>query len=1042
MTPPVGTTATTGRRSPPSSTRPRGIALDSHGDLVIADTANERIRVVAETTGLFYGQTMTSGDIYTVAGDGSSGFTQGDQIQAVSATLDSPGDVAVDSQGNIVIADTGNNRIRVVAATTGTFYGQAMTAGNIYNVAGDGVAGYSADQIPAATSELFAPGGVSLDAQGNILIADTSNDRVRVVADSIGTFYGQFMTAGDIYTVAGDGVPSYNGDGIAATSAELQNPGGVTHDAQGNLVIADTSNNRIRVVATSTGTFDNQPMTAGDIYTVAGTGTAGYNGDGISAVNAELSSPNSVALDGQGDLEIADTGNNRVREVAAASSTTVPGAPMALVATASSAQVTLAWAAPTSTGGSPITGYNILRGTAPGQETPMPVASAVSGTTYTYTDSTVTSGITYYYEVEAANALGVSAPSNESAATPTPPLTVPGAPTALTATASSGQVTLDWAAPTGAGSAPITGYDILRGTTSQGEANGPVATNVAGTTFTDTGLTNGTTYFYEVEAVNSVGASPPSNEATATPPVSGAAPGAPTALTATAASGQVTLNWAAPTSVGSASITGYNVLRGTASQGESSVPVATNISGTTFTDTGLTNGTTYFYEVVAVNAAGPSAPSNEASATPPSPPAASAPTVLTSTLAGDGQSGADLSVPVNTPVVDRASLSGLNVASAGGTVTYSVETLSFIASPFFSGVASGFGTMGWLSVASGGTVAVTDGSVPASNPVTLGPGTYFWQAQYSGDASNAPSQTAQGSEQEFVASPVTICPFGFIFPSVLCLSVPPPVFAPSGPSAASGYDLVGEDGGVFVFPTNQSGGFYGSLPGLGVTVHDIVGMVPSHDDRGYFLVGRDGGVFAFGDAPFLGSLPGLGVSVHNIRGIVPTSDDRGYFLVGQDGGVFAFGDAPFLGSLPGLGVRRNDIIGIAATPSDLGYWLVAANGQVYAFGDASQLGSALGTPSPVAGISSTPDGGGYWISTEAGGVYTFGDARSFGSLPADGVTPFRAVIGLVPTADDGGYWLIGGDGGVFAFGDAPFVGSLPGLDIHIEDIVGAVPTTL
>ena len=288
--------------------------------------------------------------------------------------------------------------------------------------------------------------------------------------------------------------------------------------------------------------------------------------------------------------------------------------------------------------------------------------------------------------------------------------------------------------------------------------------------------------------------------------------------------------------------------------------MATNISGTTFTDTGLTNGTTYFYEVVAVNAAGPSAPSNEASATPPSPPAALAPTVLTSTLAGDSQSGADLSVPVNTPVVDRASLSGLNVASAGGTVTYSVETLSFIASPFFSGVASGFGTMGWLSVASGGTVAVTDGSVPASNPVTLGPGTYFWQAQYSGDASNAPSQTAQGSEQEFVASPVTICPFGFIFPSVLCLSVPPPVFAPSGPSAASGYDLVGEDGGVFVFPTNQSGGFYGSLPGLGVTVHDIVGMVPSHDDRGYFLVGRDGGVFAFGDAPFLGSLPGLGVS--------------------------------------------------------------------------------------------------------------------------------------------------------------------------------------
>ncbi len=1021
---------------------PSGVALDAHGDLVIADTGNERVRVVAETTGTFYGQTMTTGDIYTVAGDGSSGFNQGDGIQAVSAELDSPGDVAVDHQGNVVIADTGNERIRVVADTTGTFYGQSMTAGNIYTVAGDGTAGYTADAIPAPTSELFAPGGVSLDAQGNVLIADTSNDRVRVAADTTGTFYGQFMTAGDIYTVAGDGVPSYNGDGIAATSAELQSPGGVTSDAQGNLVIADTANNRIRVVASSTGTFDNQPMTAGDIYTVAGTGAAAYNGDGIPAVTAALSLPNSVALDGQGNIDIADTANNRVREVAATSSATVPGAPMALVATASSAQVTLSWAAPTSSGGSPITGYDILRGTAPQQEAPMPVASAVSGTTYTYTDTGVTSGTTYYYEVEAVNAVGLSAPSNESSATPTPPLTVPGAPTALTATAASGQVSLSWAAPTSAGSASITGYDVLRGTTSQGEAPAPVATDVSGTTFTDTGLTNGTTYYYEVEAANSVGASAPSNEASATPPTSGAVPGAPTALTATAASAQVTLGWAAPTSAGSAPVTGYDVLRGTTAQGESSVPVATDVSGTTFTDTGLTNGTTYYYEVEAVNAAGSSAPSNEASATPPSPPPALAPTVLTSSLSGGGQSGASLSVPAETPVVDQASLSGLNAASAGGTVTYSVDTLAFIVSPFFSGVVSGFGSWGWLPAASGGTVAVTGGSVPASNPVTLGAGTYFWQAQYSGDAANAASQTALGSEQELVLSPVPTCPIGFIFQSVLCLAVPPLIPPPSAPAAASGYDLVGEDGGVFVFPTNQSGGFFGSLPGLGVTVHDIVGMVPSHDDRGYFLVGRDGGVFAFGDAPFLGSLPGLGVSVHDIRGIVPTSDDRGYFLVGQDGGVFAFGDAPFLGSLPGRGVRVNDIIGIAATPTDLGYWLVAANGQVYAFGDASQLGSALGTPSPVSGISSTPDGGGYWIVTEAGGVYTFGDARSFGSLPADGVTPFRSVIGLVPTADDGGYWLIGGDGGVFAFGDAPFVGSLPGLGIHIEDVVGAVPTTL
>ena len=280
---------------------------------------------------------------------------------------------------------------------------------------------------------------------------------------------------------------------------------------------------------------------------------------------------------------------------------------------------------------------------------------------------------------------------------------------------------------------------------------------------------------------------------------------------------------------------------------------------------------------------------------------------------------------------------------------------------------------------------------------------------------------------------------GFTFtPPATAPSVTPPSVAP--PPVSSGYDLVGQDGGVFVFPTNQPGGFFGSLPGLGIHVHDVAGMVSSPDDGGYLLVGQDGGVFAFGDAPFVGSLPGLHVAVTDIRGIVPTRDNGGYFLVGRDGGVFAFGDAPFLGSLPGEGIRTADIVGIAATPSDQGYWVVAADGTVYAFGNASNFGSATGATSSVSAIATTPDGDGYWIVTQNGGVYRFGDAGYFFSLPFIGVTPTSPVIGLVPTADDEGYWLIGSDGGVFAFGDSPFVGSLPGLGIHISDIVGAVPT--
>ncbi len=250
-----------------------------------------------------------------------------------------------------------------------------------------------------------------------------------------------------------------------------------------------------------------------------------------------------------------------------------------------------------------------------------------------------------------------------------------------------------------------------------------------------------------------------------------------------------------------------------------------------------------------------------------------------------------------------------------------------------------------------------------------------------------------------------------------------------GPAATSKYDLVGADGGVFAF----GGTFYGSLPGLGVHVSDIAGIVPSASRTGYYLVGHDGGVFAF-DAPFVNSLPGVGVVVSDIVGIVPTSTDSGYFLVGRDGGVFSF-NAPFLGSLPGIGVQVSDIVGIARTSDDKGYFLVGSDGSVFAFGDAHWSGNA---PAGAAAITSTPDGGGYWVVGTNGSVTTFGDAANFGDLPALGVV-VSDIVGIVPSSDGLGYLLIGRDGGVFGFGDAAFTGSLPGLGLNVADIVGAVP---
>ena len=192
---------------------------------------------------------------------------------------------------------------------------------------------------------------------------------------------------------------------------------------------------------------------------------------------------------------------------------TPPSAPQNLAATGGNAQVTLTWQAPASDGGSPITNYKIYRGLAPTTETLLTTV----GNVLTYTDSAVTNGVTYYYQVSAVNSPGEGAKSNEASATPnqTPPPTPPSAPTNLVATGGNAQVTLTWQAPASNGGSPITNYRIYRGTSSNGETLKATIGNVL--TYTDTSVTNGVTYYYQVSAVNGAGEGPRSNEASATP---------------------------------------------------------------------------------------------------------------------------------------------------------------------------------------------------------------------------------------------------------------------------------------------------------------------------------------------------------------------------------------------------------------------------------------------------------------------------------------------------------------------------------------------
>src|SRR5947208_1645421 len=291
-----------------------------------------------------------------------------------------------------------------------------------------------------------------------------------------------------------------------------------------------------------------------------------------------------------------------------------PSAPQNLAATGGNAQVTLTWQAPASDGGSPITNYKIYRGVAPGSEALLTTV----GNVLTYTDGAVTNGLTYYYQVSAVNSPGEGAKSNEASATPNappPPPTPPSAPQNLAATGGNAQVILTWKAPASDGGSPIANYKIYRGTTSGSETL--IATIGNQLSYSDGGLTNGVTYYYQVSAVNNAGEGPKSNEASATPTAPATPPGAPQGLGATAGDATVTLTWSAPSSNGGSPITNYRIYRGTASGGETLKATIGNVL--TYTDTTVTNGVTYYYQVSAMNGAGEGPRSNEASATPTAP---------------------------------------------------------------------------------------------------------------------------------------------------------------------------------------------------------------------------------------------------------------------------------------------------------------------------------------------------------------------------------------------------------------------------------------
>ena len=382
---------------------PAGICLDTSGNMYIADVSNNRIRKI-----------NSSGIISTIAGNGTSGFS-GDGAAATSAQLSFPEDVKVDAAGNVYIADVNNHRIRKI-----------NTSGTISTIAGNGTAGFSGDGFAATAANLNTPKGVAVDTSGNIYIADYANNRIRKVD-----------TSGTISTIAGTGVSGYNGDGMAATSAQLGSIYSVSVDSAGNVYIPDESNARVRAINSTTGI----------ISSIAGTGANSFGGDGGPATSADLNGPMGLAVTASGNVYLADYVNQRVRELTQCNLTitTQPSTtPQSACQHGTAPTLTLAVTAPC--GGVTYQWYSNSTNDNSG-------GTLIGGATNSnYVPSTAAAGTLYYYCI----ASGTASPAVTSAVSGSVTVTtdninpvISGMPTDFTVfTTSSCDAPANWVSPT------------------------------------------------------------------------------------------------------------------------------------------------------------------------------------------------------------------------------------------------------------------------------------------------------------------------------------------------------------------------------------------------------------------------------------------------------------------------------------------------------------------------------------------------------------------------------------------------------------------
>lgn len=293
---------------------PTAVAVDAHGDVYIAEVNEQRIQEVR----------AGSRTAVTVAGTGSAGF-DGNGLAATASQLDQPTGVALDAAGDLFIADTANCRVRVLPAATTTLFGQAVTAGHLFTVAGTGVCGSAGQGGPLAAAQLWDPVAVTVDGAGDLLVADNGDQSVLLAPARAGSFYGTAVGAGDIGVVVGGtgGYQPYVGDGVPAVSmaSELNDPRGLAIGPSGALFVTDGLMQVIRVVPSTTGVLFGRMMKAGDMYSVAGAvpvASAEGPGDGTRWELTRMGTPIGLAVSSSGFLYYSDRSFDTVGQIGGA----------------------------------------------------------------------------------------------------------------------------------------------------------------------------------------------------------------------------------------------------------------------------------------------------------------------------------------------------------------------------------------------------------------------------------------------------------------------------------------------------------------------------------------------------------------------------------------------------------------------------------------------------------------------------------------------------------------------------------------------------